>query len=116
MTSVEEVNLKKILPSNGPSIQEVKKYLEKYNNEHIVIKCGGSVLSNPELFKHFIQDISVLKKLNFNPCIIHGGGSRITAKLNELNIKSNFIKGLRVTDGKIINVVENVLIELNKEF
>ena len=115
MTSVEEVNLKKILPSNGPSIQEVKKYLEKYNNEHIVIKCGGSVLSNPELFKHFIQDISVLKKLNFNPCIIHGGGSRITAKLNELNIKSNFIKGLRVTDGKIINVVENVLIELNKE-
>ena len=115
MTSVEEVNLKKILPSNGPSIQEVKKYLEKYNNEHIVIKCGGSVLNNPELFKHFIQDISVLKKLNFNPCIIHGGGSRITAKLNELNIKSNFIKGLRVTDGKIINVVENVLIELNKE-
>ena len=115
MTSVEEVNLKKILPSNGPSIQEVKKYLEKYNNEHIVIKCGGSVLSNPELFKHFIQDISVLKKLNFNPCIIHGGGSRITAKLNELNIKSNFIKGLRVTDSKIINVVENVLIELNKE-
>ena len=115
MTSVEEVNLKKILPSNGPSIQEVKKYLEKYNNEHIVIKCGGSVLNNPELFKHFIQDISVLKKLNFNPCIIHGGGSRITAKLNELNIKSNFIKGLRVTDSKIINVVENVLIELNKE-
>ena len=115
MTSVEEVNLKKILPSNGPSIQEVKKYLEKYNNKHIVIKCGGSVLSNPELFKHFIQDISVLKKLNFNPCIIHGGGSRITAKLNELNIKSNFIKGLRVTDSKIINVVENVLIELNKE-
>ena len=115
MTSVEEVNLKKILPPNGPSIAEVKKYLKKYNEEYIVIKCGGSVLSNPELFKHFIQDISVLKKLNFNPCIIHGGGSRITAKLNELNIKSNFIKGLRVTDSKIINVVENVLIELNKE-
>ena len=44
MTAIEEVNLKTILPSNGPSIQEVKKYLEKYTDEKIVIKCGGSVL------------------------------------------------------------------------
>ena len=115
MNLAEEVNLKKILPPNGPSIAEVKKYLKKYNEEYIVIKCGGSVLNDPELFNVFVQDVCVLKKLNFRPCVIHGGGARITNKLNKLNIKSNFIKGLRVTDSKIINVVENVLIELNKE-
>lgn len=115
MTSFEEVNLKRILPSNGPSIQEVKKYLNKYNNEYIVIKCGGSVLNNPELFKIFIQDISILKKLNFKPCVIHGGGAKITSRLKESNIKSNFIKGLRITDAKTISIVEDVLVEFNKE-
>ena len=50
MAAIEEVNLKKILPSNGPSIDEVKKYLEKYNDEKIVIKCGGSVLIDPKSF------------------------------------------------------------------
>jgi len=115
MNPVEEAKLKKILPLNGPTIKEVKKYLKKYSGEYIVIKCGGSILNDPELFKIFIEDISILKKLNFNPCVIHGGGSRITNKLNELNIKSNFIKGLRVTDFKVINVVEDVLINFNKE-
>jgi len=115
MPSFEEENLKKILPLNGPSIEEVKKYLKKYNDEYIVIKCGGSVLSDPKLFKNFINDVCVLKKLNFNPCVIHGGGARITNKLNELNVKSNFIKGLRITSNKIINIVEEVLIEFNKE-
>ncbi len=115
MISVEEVNLKEILPSSGPSITEVKKYLKKYKNEHIIIKCGGSILKDPKLFKNLIQDISILKKLKFKPCVIHGGGTKITDKLNKLNIKSNFIKGLRVTDSKIINIVESVLIEFNRE-
>lgn len=109
------MDLQNIIPKDGPAIKEVQKYIKKYTNEVIVIKCGGSVLSNPESFKIFIQDISVLKKLNFNPCVIHGGGAKITNKLKELNIKSNFINGLRVTDSKIINIVENVLIEFNKE-
>ena len=109
------MELKKILPSSGPSIEEVKKYLKKYKNESIVIKCGGSVLSNPELFKIFIQDIAILNKLGFNPIIVHGGGKRINNKLSELNIKSNFIKGLRVTDKDTINIVEDVLINFNKE-
>ena len=109
------MDLQNIIPKDGPAIKEVQKYIKKYTNEVIVIKCGGSVLSNPESFKIFIQDISVLKKLNFNPCVIHGGGTKITNKLKELNIKSNFINGLRVTDSKIINIVEDVLIEFNKE-
>ena len=115
MLSVKEEELKKILPSDGPSIDEVKRYLVKYNNEYIVIKCGGSVLVDQNLFNIFIKDIAVLNKLGFNPIIVHGGGKRINSKLLELNIKSNFINGLRVTDKNIINIVEDVLIEFNKE-
>jgi acetylglutamate kinase len=115
MLEIKEEELKKILPSDGPSIDEVKKYLEKYNDEYIVIKCGGSVLVNNELFDIFIKDISVLNKLGFIPIIVHGGGKRISNKLNELGIKSNFIKGLRVTEKETIEVVEQVLIEFNSE-
>ena len=115
MTAIEEVNLKTILPSNGPSIQEVKKYLEKYTNEKIVIKCGGNVLIDPNLFNLFISDVVVMKKLGLTPTIVHGGGKRINNKLKELNIESNFIKGLRVTDNNTIKIVEDVLIEFNKE-
>ena len=115
MLEIKEEELKKILPSDGPSIDEVKKYLEKYNDEYIVIKCGGSVLVDNKLFDIFIKDISVLDKLGFIPIIVHGGGKRISNKLNELGIKSNFIKGLRVTEKETIEVVEQVLIEFNSE-
>jgi acetylglutamate kinase len=115
MLEIKEEELKKILPTDGPSINEVKKYLEKYNDEYIVIKCGGSVLVDNKLFDIFIKDISVLNKLGFIPIIVHGGGKRISNKLNELGIKSNFIKGLRVTEKETIEVVEQVLIEFNSE-
>jgi len=115
MLEIKEEELKKILPSDGPSIDEVKKYSEKYNDEYIVIKCGGSVLVDQNLFNIFIKDIAVLNKLGFNPIIVHGGGKRINSKLLELNIESNFINGLRVTDKNTINIIEDVLIEFNKE-
>ena len=115
MSSIREEDLKKTLPIDGPSIDEVKKYLNKYRNETICIKCGGSVLIDPILFKIFIQDISILKKLGLNPIVVHGGGKRINNKLKELNIKSTFVEGLRVTDNKTIKIVEDVLIEFNKE-
>jgi len=111
----EEEELKNILPINGPSAEEVKKYIDKYNDELIVIKCGGSVLLDPNLFDIFIKDVAVLKKIGLSPIIVHGGGPRIKKKLNELNIKSTFIKGLRVTDEKIIKIVEEVLIKFNGE-
>jgi acetylglutamate kinase len=115
MSSLKEEELTNILPEDGPTVEEVKKYLEKYNDEFIIIKCGGSVLVDPKLFKIFIEDVVVLKKLGFNPIIVHGGGKRINSKLSEVNIKSNFINGLRVTDKDTINIVEDVLIEFNKE-
>ena len=115
MSSLKEEELINILPKDGPTVQEVKKYLEKYNDEFIIIKCGGSVLVDPKLFKIFIEDVVVLNKLGFNPIIVHGGGKRINSKLSEVNIKSNFINGLRVTDKDTINIVEDILIEFNKE-
>ena len=115
MLKISEDEIKKILPSTGPSFKEVKNYLDKYNNEFIVIKCGGSVLVDKNLFINFINDISILNKLGFIPIIIHGGGKRISNKLNEVGIKSNFINGLRVTDKKSIDIVEEVLNDFNKE-
>jgi acetylglutamate kinase len=115
MSSLKEEELINILPKDGPTVEEVKKYLEKYNDEFIIIKCGGSVLVDPKLFGIFIEDVVVLKKLGFNPIVVHGGGKRINSKLSEVNIKSNFINGLRVTDKDTINIVEDVLIEFNKE-
>ena len=115
MSKITEEEIKKILPLKGPSFEEVKNYLDKYNDEYIVIKCGGSVLVEQNLFNNFINDISILNKLGFIPVIVHGGGKRISNKLNESGIRSNFINGLRVTDKKSIRIVEDVLINFNKE-
>jgi acetylglutamate kinase len=115
MSKIAEEEIQKILPVKGPSFEEVKNYLDKYNDEYIVIKCGGSVLVDQNLFNNFINDISILNKLGFIPIIIHGGGKRISAKMNDAGITSNFINGLRVTDKKSIKIVEEVLNVFNKE-
>lgn len=109
------MNLEKILPKNGPSIDEVKKYIDKYLEEIIVIKCGGSVLLDENLFKQFIEDVSVIHKLGLSVIVVHGGGKNIKKRLDKLNIESKFIDGLRVTDEITINVVEEALLELNSE-
>ncbi len=107
--------IEKILPKEGPSIEEVKKYIEKYSNEIIVIKCGGSVLLDKNLFNQFIEDVSIVNKLGLSSIVIHGGGKNIKKKLDEQNVDSNFINGLRVTDEKTIKIVEEALLELNFE-
>ena len=109
------MELEKILPNNGPSIDEVKKYSNKYSNDIIVIKCGGSVLLEKNLFDQFIEDISVINKLGLSVVVVHGGGKNIQKKLDEHNLKSAFIDGLRVTDEKTIKIVEEALLELNFE-
>ena len=107
--------IKEFWPKDGPSTEEVDKYIKKYSKEKIVIKCGGRVLLDPNLFNIFINDVIILKKLGLTPIVVHGGGPRIKKKLDDLNIESKFIMGLRITDQKVINVVENVMIEFNKE-
>ena len=112
--SLTNEELIQILPSDGPSINEVKKYLNKYKNEYIVIKIG-SVLNDELLFKILIEDISILKKINFNPILVHGGGKRLTAKLSQLNIESKFVEGLRVSNKDVVKIAEEIFIEFNKE-
>ena len=107
--------IEQLWPDNGPSIKEVSKYLKKYQNEKIVIKCGGKVLLDPILLDGMIGDIAILKKLGVTPILIHGGGLGIKRKLVEQNIESKFIMGLRVTDKKMIKIVEDVMTEFNKE-
>ncbi len=109
------MEIEKIVPKDGPSIDEVKKYIDKYKNELIVIKYGGNVFIDRNIFNNFISDINILNKLGLSIIIVHGGGPRIKRELEKSNIQSKFIRGLRVTDEKIINIVEDVLIDFNED-
>jgi len=109
------MEIEKILPHDGPPINEVNKYIEKYKNDLIVIKYGGNVLIDRNVFNNFITDLSILNKLGLTTIVIHGGGPRIKRELEKSNIQSKFIRGLRVTNKDIINIVETVLIDFNND-
>ena len=109
------MNLENIIPKDGPSIEEVKKYIKKYSNELIVIKCGGSVLLDVVLFNQFIEDISAINHLGLSIIVVHGGGKNIKKELDKNKIESKFIDGLRVTDENTMTIVEKALLELNTE-
>jgi acetylglutamate kinase len=109
------MDLKNILPKDGPPLNQVNKYIEKYKNDLIVIKYGGNVLIDREVFNNFITDLFILNKLGLSTVVVHGGGPRIKRELEKSNIQSKFIKGLRVTDKNIINIVESVLIDFNDD-
>ena len=109
------MDLKQILPKDGPPINEVSKYIEKYKNDLMVIKYGGNVFIDRNIFNNFIADINILNKLGISLIIVHGGGPRIKRELEKSNIESKFIRGLRVTDDKIIDIVESVLIDFNND-
>ena len=109
------MDLKKILPENGPPMNEVSKYIEKYKNDLIVIKYGGNVFIDRNIFNNFIEDVNILNKLGISIVVIHGGGPRIKRELDKSDIQSKFIRGLRVTDESIIDIVESVLIEFNED-
>ena len=109
------MKIESLLPVDGPSIDKVQKYIDKYKNDLIVIKYGGNVFIDRNIFNNFIEDISVLNKLGLSIAVIHGGGPRIKRELDKSNIQSKFIRGLRVTDKKIIKIVEDVLIDFNND-
>ena len=111
--SLEKV--KKFWPQSAPDINNVKKYVEKYQNEKIVIKYGGNVLIDKNIFDNFIEDINILNKLGLSIVVVHGGGPRIKRELDKSNIQTNFIGGLRITDKNIIKIIENVLIDFNND-
>ena len=111
--SFEEI--KKFWPKDAPNINNIEKYVLKYAGEKIVIKYGGNVLIDRNIFNNFIKDVNILNKLGFSIVIVHGGGPRIKRELDKKNIVSRFIDGLRVTDKNIINIVEEVLIDFNND-
>ena len=111
--SLDEI--KEFWPEKAPDINIVQKYIKKYENEKIVIKYGGNVLIDRNVFNNFISDINVLNRLGLSVIVVHGGGPRIKRELDKKKIVSKFINGLRVTDKNIIDTVEEVLIDFNKD-
>ena len=113
MSLVKEEELKSILPLNGPSIEEVKKYINKYSKEIILVKLGGSCLDVENLLNQFINDLIIIVKLGLNIVVVHGGGKSIGKKLKENSIESKWIEGLRVSDENSIKFIEETLNEIN---
>ena len=111
--SLDEI--KQFWPDKAPDINIVQKYIKKYENEKIVIKYGGNVLIDRNVFNNFISDINVLNRLGLSVVVVHGGGPRIKRELDKKKIVSKFINGLRVTDKNIIDTVEEVLIDFNED-
>ena len=111
--SLDEI--KKIWPKEVPDIKNVPKYIKKYKKDLIVIKYGGNVLIDRKIFNNFIEDINILNKLGLSIIVVHGGGPRIERELKKENIQTKFINGLRVTDEKVIKIVERVLIDFNND-
>ena len=111
--SLDEI--KKIWPKEVPDIKNVPKYIKKYKKDLIVIKYGGNVLIDRNIFNNFIEDINILNKLGLSIIVVHGGGPRIERELKKENIQTKFINGLRVTDEKVIKIVEEVLIDFNND-
>ena len=105
--------IKKFWPEKAPNINIVQKYVSKYEKERIVIKYGGNVLIDRNVFNNFISDINVLNKLGLSIIVVHGGGPRIQRELDKKKIISKFINGLRVTNKDIIDTVEKVLVDFN---
>jgi len=111
--SLEEI--KKFWPKDAPNIENVPKYIAKYKKEKIVIKYGGNVLIDRNIFNNFIEDINILNKLGLSILVVHGGGPRIKRELDKKKIQTKFINGLRVTDKEVIKIVEEVLVDFNND-
>ncbi|MBR5598133.1 MAG: acetylglutamate kinase [Lachnospiraceae bacterium] len=106
------------------SMQEVMKkaevliealpYIQKFNGKIIVVKYGGSAMSNEELQKNVIKDVTLLKLVGFKPIIVHGGGKEISRWVEKTGKEAQFINGLRVTDDETMEIAEMVLGRVNK--
>ena len=95
---------------------EALPYIQKFHGKTIVIKYGGNAMIDEDLKESFARDIVLMKLIGINPIIVHGGGPQINNLLDQLNIESKFVDGIRVTDKKTMEVVQMVLGGLvNKE-
>ncbi len=93
---------------------EALPYIQKFNRKIIVVKYGGSAMSNEELQKNVIKDVTLLKLVGFKPIIVHGGGKEISRWVSKVGKEAQFINGLRVTDAETMEIAEMVLNKVNK--
>ena len=93
---------------------EALPYIQKFNRKIIVVKYGGSAMSNEELQKNVIKDVTLLKLVGFKPIIVHGGGKEISRWVGKVGKEAQFINGLRVTDEETMEIAEMVLGRVNK--
>ena len=93
---------------------EALPYIQKFNRKIIVVKYGGSAMSNVELQKNVIKDVTLLKLVGFKPIIVHGGGKEISRWVGKVGKEAQFINGLRVTDEETMEIAEMVLNKVNK--
>jgi acetylglutamate kinase len=91
-------------------------YMQEFRNKIVVIKYGGHAMVDENLKRQFALDVILMKQIGINPVIVHGGGPQINRLLDRLDIKPNYIQGMRVTDGETMDVVEMVLVgTVNKD-
>ncbi len=93
---------------------EALPYIQKFNRKIIVVKYGGSAMSNEELQKNVIKDVTLLKLVGFKPIIVHGGGKAISNWVGKVGKEAQFVNGLRVTDAETMEIAEMVLGRVNK--
>ena len=93
---------------------EALPYIQKFNRKIIVVKYGGSAMSDEELQKNVIKDVTLLKLVGFKPIIVHGGGKEISRGVGKVGKESEFVNGLRVTDAETMEIAEMVLNKVNK--
>ena len=96
-------------------LAEALPYIQRFHDKTIVVKYGGNAMTEPALKAGFARDVVMLKLVGMNPVIVHGGGPQIGDLLKKMGIESEFRQGMRVTDERVMNVVEMVLGELNQE-
>ena len=106
-------NMEKVLPKAEVLI-EALPYIQKFNRKIIVVKYGGSAMSNEELQKNVIKDVTLLKLVGFKPIIVHGGGKEISRWVAKAGKEPKFVNGLRVTDEETMEIAEMVLNKVNK--
>ena len=108
-----EKNMEQFLNKAGVLV-EALPYIQKYNRKIIVVKYGGSAMTNVELQKKVIEDVVLLKLVGFKPIIVHGGGKEISRWVDKVGKTPEFVNGLRVTDAETMEIAEMVLNKVNK--
>src|SRR5437868_4446343 len=98
-----------LIPEKARILAEALPYIRRFHGKTIVVKFGGNAMIDAELQAAFARDVVLLKLVGMNPVVVHGGGPQIEKMLNELDIKSEFVQGMRVTDAATMDVVEMVL-------